>query len=250
MLIEIDGIEIKAGKNDTVLKAAKRSGIKIPSLCHHDALEDVGACRLCMVEVNHKHWTTPRMVTACEYKVEPGLIVKTKTADVIKSRHMTLGLLLSRAKNSDILKSMALKNGFEPVGFHSHIEEEPSCISCYLCVRVCNHLGFNAITMVNRGVDKKADAPYSTAPESCVGCGSCASVCPVNYIQIEDTEDKRTIWNREFEMVKCSSCGAPFISKAFAEYALNNRALSQNYYEKCPECKRVETASKFGRIGS
>jgi len=254
VIITIDKKEVEAKKSDTILMAAKRAGIYIPSLCHHDALEDAGVCRLCMVEVNHAYWNSPKMVTACEYKVEPGLIVKTSTPDVDKSRRISIDLLLAKVPGSAVLLKISQKISLKPLVISKDSHEADnnkgsSCISCYLCTRVCQKMGCNAISMVSRGVDKRADAPYSVAPDSCTGCGACALICPVDYIKVTDTDNTRTIWNRDFDLVKCEVCGKGFMTEKYRDYAVNNRDLSADYYTKCPECKRAETAAKFSSIG-
>ena len=96
--LKIDGREVKAREGQTLLESARENGIEIPSLCHNDAIEPYGACRLCLVEI-----TTPngrkRLVTSCLYPVEEGLQVETSSERVVTNRRTLVELLLARSPN-------------------------------------------------------------------------------------------------------------------------------------------------------
>ena len=90
ILLEIDGKEVKAKQEMTLLEAARSAGISIPTLCHHEKLEPYGACRLCIVEVESRGWT--RIVVSCVYPVEKDIIVRTRSEKIDRIRKMILEL--------------------------------------------------------------------------------------------------------------------------------------------------------------
>lgn len=248
MIVRIDGKQVEAKKWDTVLSAAKRAGIHIPTLCHHDALENVGACRLCMVEVSTNAGASRKMVTACEYKVTPDLEVYTRSEEVLRSRQTTLDLLLARVPGNKLLLELSAQNGVAPSSYPKP-PNATDCILCYLCTRTCEKMGCHAISAVGRGQNKAIASPFLSAPDACVGCGSCAYVCPTNHIKMEDTPTTRTIWGKTFERARCVTCGAPLIPVAYREYAIEHRSLPDDYYLQCQECKRKELSAKFSKLG-
>jgi formate dehydrogenase (NADP+) beta subunit len=89
--IVIDGMELDADENKTVMEVAEESDIYIPHICHHPDLDDVGGCRLCIVEIQG----TDEVQTACTTKVEPGMIIKTKSERLDKMRRLSMELMLA-----------------------------------------------------------------------------------------------------------------------------------------------------------
>ncbi len=179
--LTIDGkpVEIESGK--TVLEAAQKIGVRIPTLCYHKEVTAYGACRLCIVEATRGKKT--RLVVSCLYPVEDGLVVDTKSARVMKNRKMIIELLLARCPSSHVLQYLAKEYG---VGEPRFSKKNENCILCGLCVRVCNEVvGANAIGFGLRGTLKKIATPFEKPPESCIGCGACTYVCPTNAIQME-----------------------------------------------------------------
>ena len=102
-------ITAKEGSNPTILDAAKQSGISIPTLCHHPALEPYGSCRLCTVEIEKSG--RKRFVTACNYPLEDGLIVDTCSAGVMAVRKMILELLLARCPGERRIQDLSVDYG-------------------------------------------------------------------------------------------------------------------------------------------
>ena len=142
--LEIDGREVKAEEETTILEAAKSVGIDIPTLCYHPALSPMGACRLCSVEIISKGRS--RIVTSCNYPIEEGLVVNTKSPDVIEIRKMTSELLLARCPNVKLIQDLAREYGVEKPRF---ILEDEKCILCGLCARICEErIGVSAINFV------------------------------------------------------------------------------------------------------
>jgi bidirectional [NiFe] hydrogenase diaphorase subunit len=121
---------------------------------------------------------------------------------------------------------------------------------CYLCTRACAAMGCHAISAVNRGTLKQIAPPFLENSDSCIGCGSCAEICPTGHIEMVDTQTTRKIWGNEFAFAKCDSCGEPTITEAYRDYAVKNRGLLPDYYTTCPSCKKKSMASMFSKVGS
>jgi len=184
--VVIDGREIEVEQDTTILEAAEKLNIPIPTLCYHKALEPYGVCRLCTVEVMHRGRT--RLVTACNYPIRDEIEVFTASEKVLKGRRMIVELLLARCPEVPLLQQLAAELGVEKPRFPL---KEDDCILCGLCVRVCQELvGANAISFVGRGVEREVAAPFYQISEDCIACGACAFVCPTGAIKLEDVTDK------------------------------------------------------------
>ena len=132
IIIQIDGKKVKAAEGMTILEAAQKADIFIPTLCHHEKLEPYGACRICTVEVEVRGWTS--LVAACLYPVEKDLVVKTRSEKVDKIRKMILEFLLAHAPCSPQLKELAQEYGADRDRFE---KESSFCVLCGLCVILC-----------------------------------------------------------------------------------------------------------------
>ena len=174
----IDDQQLEAQTSSTILEAALSAGIKIPTLCHHPALESYGSCRLCTVEIEKNG--KKRFVTACNYPIEDGLVVRTATPAVLDIRRMIAELLLSRCPKEKQIQDLAREYGVIEPRFKL---EEEKCILCGLCCRVCGEMvGVFAINFQNRGTERDVDAPYGELSEDCIACGACSMVCPTSAI--------------------------------------------------------------------
>ena len=105
----INGKEVQGEEGQYILDVAKKSGIEIPTLCHHEALEPAGMCRLCTVELFDGRKT--RFVTACNYPIWEGMEVFTDTESVVQGRKLIVELLLARCPDVPVLKDLARKYG-------------------------------------------------------------------------------------------------------------------------------------------
>ncbi len=179
ILLEIDGKEVKAKQDMTLLEAAKSVGISIPTLCHHDKLEPFGACRLCIVEIESRGWT--RIVVSCVYPVEKNIIVRTRSEKIDRIRKMILELQLAHAPDSFILQELAQEYGAD----RNRFEKEPSfCIHCGLCVRYCAEVKKkNAVGFVDRGIRKEISFIPEIASQECWNCKECFPLCPTEALQ-------------------------------------------------------------------
>ena len=235
--LTIDGREIQAQEGAMILEVAKENNIYIPSLCSHEAVTPYGACRLCLVEVVKDG--RERLVASCLYPVEEGLIVKTNSERILRNRRTIMELLLARCPNNKVVQDLAWQLGVDKIPFKL---EDKQCILCGLCIRACREIvGVSAISLVNRGVNREVATPFYEPSDTCIGCGSCAYVCPVNAIKLEDIGDTRYInWPKsgmEFKLKKCKVCGNYWAPEKQIEYIAKISETSPEEYNICPSCR-------------
>ena len=236
--LTINERELKAEKGQTILQVARENGIDIPTLCHNEALEPYGACRLCIVEVSKGKRT--RIVTSCLYPVEEGLNVKTDSPRITSNRKMLLELLLARCSKNKVIRELASQMGIEQSSFKPEYLEDNDCIVCGLCVRACEQVvGVSAISLVNRGITKEPAAPFLEPAVDCIGCGSCFYICPTGAIKMEDREATRIIynWKVEFKLKKCKACGNYWAPEKQLDYIKKKWNLPEDFFDTCPTCK-------------
>jgi len=234
--LTIDGRNIESEEGLTILQVARQNNIDVPTLCHHDALEPYGACRLCTVEVTAGK--RRRFVTACNYVVSNGIDVKTASREVIEVRKMILELLSAKCPDVKIIKALAKSYGIDKPRFKL---ENETCILCGLCVRVCKEIiGAGAISLVGRGVDARIDTPFHFSSEVCIGCGACAAVCPTGAIQLQYTKDKVEIkpFNTIVRLRQCVSCGKGLASEALLGSIGRKLGELSKLALLCNDCKK------------
>jgi NADH dehydrogenase/NADH:ubiquinone oxidoreductase subunit G len=177
--LTIDDKTVTAEKGMTILGAAKRAGIYIPTLCHHEKLEPFGGCRLCIVEIEDKG--ASRIVVSCVYEAASGLKVKTRSGKIARIRKMIIELLLAHAPVSPALLDLAKEYGADKNRF---APEGSFCIHCGLCVRYCNEVKKKgAIGFTGRGTNREISFIPQIALKECGGCKECFSLCPTSYLQ-------------------------------------------------------------------
>ncbi|AXC15117.1 NAD-reducing hydrogenase subunit HoxU [Acidisarcina polymorpha] len=199
----IDGKHVSAGGDQTVLEVARENNIFIPTLCHLDGLSDVGACRLCLVEVKNSNKLTP----ACMLRVEEGMEVTTTSERLRHYRQTILELLFAErnhvcsvcvANGNCELQSLAQSQGLTHVRLPyrnpkldvdaSHerfVADHNRCILCTRCVRVCAEVeGAHVWDVMGRGVDSMVitDLHQPWGESSCTRCGKCVQVCPTGAL--------------------------------------------------------------------
>lgn len=234
--LTIDGKEIEAKEGQTVLQAAQEAGIYIPTLCYHHEVKPYTACRLCMVEVTVGNRT--RFVTACDYPVAEGMVVRTDTEKVQRCRKMIIELLMAQCPGLPQLQELAQKYGVEKVRFS---EGEDNCILCGLCVRTCSEVvGLNAIGFEGRGFTRRVCTPFDEPSDPCILCGACAYVCPVDVIPLEDTADGYRImerWHKKSALVACSKCGKYFMTEDELRLLQEKTGLPEESLRVCMDCR-------------
>jgi len=189
---KLNGKTVQGEEGQYILQVAEKFGVDIPTLCHHKALEPAGMCRLCTVELFDGRRT--RYVTACNYPIWEGMQVNTDSEGVHQGRKLIVELLLARCPEVPLLQQMAEKYGIQEPRFK---KENDTCILCGLCVRTCEKMGANAISLTGRGVDMKVDTPFHIQTEACIACGACASVCPTGHITLDKIKQQHTLLETE-----------------------------------------------------
>lgn len=247
--ITINGKRVEADQGEVVLAVAARNGIHIPTLCEHKAVEPFGACRLCMVEVTKPAWKGWKgLMTACLYPAAPDLIIETDSERVHKVRRTVLDLLLARCPESQVIQKLAADYGVTQTSFA--VRENPDlCILCGLCTRVCETAATAAISTVNRGHEREVGTPWGGPPPDCIGCLACAHVCPTGHITFTDTGLTRSIWGREFTLVRCAECKKPLpITTEQAAFLAKRQQMDPSYFTRCGACQAKSTAQTFAKM--
>lgn len=209
---KINGIAVSVPKGSTILEAARAAAVEIPTLCYMKKINEIGACRICIVEATGARG----LVTACVYPVSEGMEVKTNTPKVQAARRTTLELLLSthdkkclscsRSTNCELQK-LCREYGVEESrfeGYKPHYELDTStphlvrdnnkCILCRRCVAVCREQYVSVIGPNDRGIDTSIGTAFKVnlSEVPCISCGQCAAVCPTGAITEKDDTDK--VW--------------------------------------------------------
>ena len=177
--LSVDGRPVEVPAGTTVLQAARRLGINIPTLCHYDGVKPYGGCRICLVEVTQGNRI--QLTASCTYPAAEGLVVRTDTDEVLEARRFVMDLLLSRCPEVPALQEMARQLGVEEPTFPLGASD---CILCGKCVRMCHevqHVG--AIGLTGRGAKRQVTTPFGEVSQVCRTCGACAFVCPTGHFK-------------------------------------------------------------------
>ena len=250
--VTIDGCKVEVEKGATILDAAKKAGIWIPTLCYHPAVSSDASCRICMVELDRGDWK--QLVTACNYPVRRDIVVYVSSERAQQARRGVMELLLARAPESQELKALAERMGVTETRYPNVTESQRNCILCGLCVRVCEEIiGRAAIGFAGRGVERTIAAPFRQPSEDCIGCGACAAICPVGTIKVRVHEDQQEVEISPFKsrakLLVCERCGAPLVSTQVSEQVLDKVKIDcEEFRERlrlCPKCRRSQTATRL-----
>ena len=208
--VKVNGIAVSVPEGSTILEAARAAGVEIPTLCYMKQKNEIGACRICIVEATG----TRGMVTACVYPVSEGMEIQTNSEKVRKYRKTTLELILSTHEKKCLscprstdceLQKLCLEYGVDEdafEGFKPEYEKDYSvphlvrdnnkCILCRRCVAACNEQFVGVIGAINRGFDTAIGCAFDKplGEVSCVSCGQCTVVCPTGALTVRDDTDK------------------------------------------------------------
>ncbi len=208
--VKVNGVEISVPKGTTVLEAAHQAGFEIPTLCYMKEINEIGACRICITEVNEGRGF--RLVAGCVYPCSDKMEILTASPKVIESRKKTLELILSthdrkclscvRSGNCELQKLCkdygvedastydGYRNEYEIDNSAAHMyRDNNKCILCRRCVAVCSKTqGIGVIGANERGFKTFIGSAFEMGlgETSCVSCGQCIAVCPVGAISEKD----------------------------------------------------------------
>ncbi len=228
--LTIDGETIEVDKGKTVLQAANSVGIRIPTLCHDPRLEPFAACRVCMVET--QRGVSSALITSCNTEVTDGMVIRTDSEKVLKTRKMVLELILSdhpkdcmtcEKCGSCTLQNLAYeysiresrffeepKKGIEDDRNPVILKDNDKCILCGRCVRICAEVQQDyAIDFRNRGFGTQTGTAFgkSLLDTTCVLCGQCVSTCPVGSLVEKQAVGKAREWELKQVKTTCAYCG-------------------------------------------
>lgn len=235
--LKINNVPVSVPEGSTILEAARSIGIKIPTLCHMKELSELGACRVCVVEVKGMR----SLVAACEYPAMEGMEVQTSTKRVFSARKTTLELILSDHRKDCLscerntnceLQRLSYKYGCDTKRFEGEtrnfvydnstdylIRDNSKCILCRRCIAVCKKVqGVGAIGANERGFATHIACAFDMKLNntSCVGCGQCINVCPTGALTEKSEVDR--MWAAMNDPGKYVVVGtAPAVRAALAE---------------------------------
>ncbi len=225
--LKINGTAVQVPENYTVLQAAQKIDIDIPTLCYDPNLDKFGACRMCVVEIEGMK----KLMTACTVPVSEGMVVWTETEKVVNARKEILRLILDNHPNDCLVCDKAGECKLQEyayrydVKFREHdgarresdidtsnpyiFRDNNKCILCGKCVRICAQINERSVlNFGNRGFETSIVADFDNVlgESSCVSCARCVSICPVGALMDARTMNKFRTWEVEKEDKKCRVC--------------------------------------------
>lgn len=223
--VTVDGIQVEVENGATILDAAKKAGVYIPTFCHDDRLAPTGACRICLVEIEGG---PPRLFASCVTPAADKMVVKTKSEKIAKARKTNIELLLVHhpldcpvcpAAGQCHLQDLTYEFGLQTSRFKMPRKEKAAditnpcieqndnrCVLCGKCIRVCNEIqGVGAIGLVKRGFNAYVGTPFQNEL-NCDFCGHCVTTCPVGARNSRFIMKGRA-WNVKTVNSICSFCG-------------------------------------------
>lgn len=225
--LTIDGIPVRVNKGATVMEAAKTVGIDIPALCYLKGVNEVGACRICVVEVEKAR----SLQASCVLPAAEGMVVHTESPSVVEARKEILRLILDNHPNDCLTCDKAGECKLQEyayrydVKFREHdgarktaridksnpyiLRDDSKCILCGRCVSICGQIQERSILgFGDRGFNTHiiADNERELGQSACVSCGRCISVCPVGALIDNRVAGKARSWETQKEEIKCKRC--------------------------------------------
>lgn len=256
--IIIDGKACQAAANCTILEAARENGIDIPTLCYMKDLNEIGACRICLVEVAGMN----RLVASCHTMVKEGMEIRTRTPKVQAARALNVRLILSEHacncptchRNGNCkLQEIAAKLGVQTNPYPAKIRksnwdttfplirDESKCIKCMRCIQVCDKVqSMKVWDLSNTGKRTRVDVRdnLNIRDVNCVLCGQCVTHCPVGALKVRG--EKQLVWEAIADEEKITVVQvAPAVRTAWAE----SHGLS------CEQATPAHLAAALRRIG-
>lgn len=223
----INGIAVEADDGSTILQAAQKYDIEIPTLCFMKELDPEASCRICMVEIEGN----PKLVTACSFPIAEGNVIHTESERVVQSRRAVLDLLMSRhdtqcfscpangeCKLQDYCHRYGVKESTFPKGeFTKQVDNSNKfftynpnlCILCHRCVNTCQKLvGRGVIDTTRRGFQSVMSPAFDMdwGDSNCESCGNCVSACPTGALSPKSQTPYR-LWNTHSVRTTCTYCG-------------------------------------------
>lgn len=241
--LTIDEQRVEVEEGSTVLEAAQKAGIGIPTLCYQKGLKPYGSCRLCLVEVGKDGGSA--IQASCTFPATEGLVVRTNTKTVLETRRVMLELLMARCPDSEEVQKLASECGVSESRF---TKRNKDCILCGRCVQMCqDRMGRAAIGFAGRGPDREVVSPFGKPTDVCQVCGACAFICPTGKINLSEvtTRQPRPIAS-EFDETLVSR---PCIYIPYPQ-AVPNRALIDK--ERCVHVLRdvCQVCTEFCEAGA
>ena len=211
--LKINGMDVSVPAGTTILEAARKLGFEIPTLCYMKKINEIGACRICVVEANEGRGN--RTVAACVYPVSEGMQVNTNSPAILKARKTTLELILStherkclscvRSGNCELqtlcrdygIEDEGVFDGFKPTyeiddSAPHMIRNNNKCVLCRRCVAACNEQHVGVIGANDRGIDTNIACAFNKnlSEVACISCGQCIVNCPTGALTEKDDTDK------------------------------------------------------------
>jgi bidirectional [NiFe] hydrogenase diaphorase subunit len=218
--LKVNGISVEVEPSTTVLESIRFLGLPIPTLCHDDGLRDIGACRLCVVEVSMAANGRTRLLSACTLPAQDGMEVRTNSATVQRARKLLLELYVATCPQSKRIQDLASEYGVRQCRYDTHNE---SCIQCGLCVRICEQqMMAGAIGFSGRGHLRKVSRPFDITSDKCRQCGACIYACPVCELRCQASTATTAL---------CSGC------LNFAPVCLQSYDDAMCFLEPCHACE-------------
>ncbi|MCL2707164.1 MAG: 2Fe-2S iron-sulfur cluster-binding protein [Dehalococcoidia bacterium] len=236
--LTIDNKIVEIEEGATILEAAAKAGVNIPTLCYNEELSPAGACRVCAVEINSDKG--PITVASCNCPAAEGMVVATKSEMAVKARKLAVEMLLAQSPNSARIAKLAQTLGLDTPRFSLKSRE---CILCQLCVRTCHEVvGKDAITFIAQGLERdNKESCVVWDVDKCIACGSCAYICPTQAVTLSDNQATRVIQTpsvkMEFKMKACTKCGSYYAPEKQLEYMAKAANLPIEKFDLCLDCR-------------